>query len=267
MSPREKIISSSFDSFISGDTTVLHTPDGAPFVVCKSDKPFVNPTTPEDVTPEEINRQLNLDLGQRIVTRRNTTLLWIIDFMDKLFFQWWEKAFFNFWSEMVPLSFRRFITQFAWKCYFPIHKAILGKRTGLHPTQSYEYHAITTVMWWARFIAVTPQRMRFSLSQLYVIAPNDPPTSDRTTSIYEIPKFLRDDAVPPEQNEACTVKGLYIHRHNKHQATEKIIFWIYGGAYLAGDARGNSASADWIGSRCDLDVFIPSYYFISRGWF
>ncbi len=259
MSPRKKKLYSVFDSDVSeGDTSVLHTPDGAPYVICRSNTPFVNPTTPKDATPQDINHHLNLNLGQKFITRKNLTLLWIIDFLDKTFFRWWEKYFFHFWSEVVPLSFRRWITHTAWKIYLRLHKAILGKRTGLHPSQSYEYHAITTTMWWARFVAVTPQRMRFSLSQLYVIAPNEPPTSDRVTLIDERPEFWKDESPPPKQKDSSRVGGLYIHRHGKSETTEKIIFWIYGGAYLAGDARGNSAAADWMGSRCDMDVFIPN---------
>lgn len=257
MSPREKKIYSS-DSTTGSDTLVFHTPDGAPYVICKSDKPFVNPTTPADATPESINQELNLDLGQKIITRKNLVLLWLLNFLDQISFQWWEQLFFKVWSEVVPFSFRRALTHFGWKIYLKLHKAILGKRTGLHPSQSYEYHAITTVMWAARFFAVTPRRMRFSLSQLYVIAPNLPPSSDRVTKVSKRPDFLSDDMVPKEQENACTVEGWYIHRGNKSEAsTEKVIFWIYGGAYLAGDTRGNSSSADWIGERCGMDVFVP----------
>jgi monoterpene epsilon-lactone hydrolase len=257
MSPRGKKIYSTEDSNISKETSVFHTPDGAPIVVCNSDEEFINPTTPIDATPEEINNQLNLDLGQRFITRKNVTLLWIVDFLDKLCFQWWEMAFFKFWAEVVPLSFRRALTKIGWRFYVRLHKAFLGKSTGIHPSQSYEYHALTTIMWWARFIAVTPRRMRFSLSQLYAISPNPPPESDRITNICERPDFLDGEGAPNEQEHSCTVEGWYIHRHGKSHATERVIFWIYGGAYLAGDARGNSAAADWMGSRCDMDVFIP----------
>lgn len=258
MSPREKKEYSTQDSTVSKDTSVFHTPDGAPFVVCNSDAEFINPTTPADATPEKINSELNLDLGQRIITRKNLALLWIINFLDRLLFQWLEVPFFKFWSEVVPLSFRRALTHRSWRLYFRLHKALLGKSTGIHPSQSYEYHALTTVMWWARFIAVTPRRMRFSLSQLYAISPNPPPETDRITKFSERPEFLEGDASPKQQEHSCTVEGWYVHRHGKSQVTEKVIFWIYGGAYLAGDARGNSAAADWMGTRCDMDVFIPN---------
>lgn len=237
---------------------MFHTPDGAPFVVCKSKEKFINPTTPVDATPESINQELNLDLGQKVITRKNLTLLWIINLLDQLTFRWWEHLFFNFWSEIVPLSFRRALTHMGWKIFFKLHKTILAKRSGLHPSQSYEYHAITTAMWGARFFAATPPRMRFALSQLYVIAPNPPPPADRVTPISELPGFLNDEMVPKEQEQACRVSGLYLHRQKKNESpSDKVIFWIYGGAYLAGDARGNSSPADWIGQRCGMDVFIP----------
>lgn len=257
MSPREKKLYSTQDSNVTKDTLVFHTPDGAPFVVCNSEEAFRNPTTPMGATPEDINNQLNLDLGQRVVTRKHRVLLWTVNFIDKLTIQWWEVLFFKLWSEVVPISFRRALTHLGWRFYVRLHKALLGKSTGLHPSQSYEYHALTTIMWWARFIAVTPRRMRFSLSQLYVISPNPPPESDRITKFCERPVFLEGDATPKEQEHSCTVEGWYIHRHGKAQVTENVIFWIYGGAYLAGDIRGNSAAADWMGSRCDMDVFIP----------
>eukprot|EP00934_Nitzschia_sp_Nitz4_P001341 Nitzschia sp. Nitz4//scaffold170_size48074//24898//25737//NITZ4_007106-RA/size48074-processed-gene-0.13-mRNA-1//1//CDS//3329538643//1341//frame0 len=54
------------------------------------------------------------------------------------------------------------------------------------------------------------------------------------------------------------VKGWYIHRHSKLNPTDKVIFWLYGGAYLGGDVRGNSSTADWVASQVDMDVFIPN---------
>lgn len=112
-------------------------------------------------------------------------------------------------------------------------------------------------MWGARFIAVTPQRMRFSLSQLYVIAPNDPPPATRIIRIEEKPDFLLSAKIFKEQEGACIVRGCYIRRKEHAEPPREVIFWIYGGAYLAGDTRGNSAAADWMGLQCQQDVFVP----------
>lgn len=245
-------------SGMSADTTVHHTPDGAPFVVCKSERPFVNPTSAPGSTPEEINGQLNLNLGQTFLTRKNKTLLWIIDFLDRTFIRWWEKVVFYLWGEMIPLSFRRYLTRMGWKIFLSLHKAILGKRTGLHASQSFEYHALTTIMWGARFIAITPRRMRFSLSQLYVTAPNEPPANHRIMKIDTPVAIDSTYKIPERFEDSCNVKGWFIHRVGGSQATSKGIFWIYGGAYLAGDVRGNSSAADWMGSQCQVDVFIPN---------
>ena len=240
------------------DTSVFHTPDGAPYVVCRSERAFVNPTTPLGTTPQEVNLQLNLDLGQKILTRRNKVLLWIVNFLDQSLIQWWERLFFYLWGELVPLSFRRYVTHAGWKGFLAFHKAIFGKRTGLHPSQSFEYHALTTIMWGARFIACTPQRMRFSLSQLYVMAPNDPPSDDRITKIHVQSDLLSSGTLEKEHQDSCTVQGWYIHCVDKSRPTPNVIFWIYGGAYLAGDVRGNSAAADWMGHQCQVDVFVPN---------
>jgi acetyl esterase/lipase len=245
-------------SRISEGSSIFHTPDGAPFVICNSENSFLNPTTQPGITPEEINGQLNLDLGQKVLTRKNTVILWIVNFLDILLIRWWENAFFYIWGELVPFSFRRYLALGAWKVFVGVHKAIIGKRSGLHPSQSFEYHALTTIMWGARFIAVTPRRMRFSLSQLHVIAPNFPPSDDRVTRIEVQPDFLRADCMSKEFQDSSSVKGWHIYCKGKSQPSSNVIFWIYGGAYLAGDIRGNSAAADWMGSRCQVDVFIPN---------
>jgi monoterpene epsilon-lactone hydrolase len=267
MSPREELC----DAYSAREkdnneakTVVYHTPDGAPYVICKSSEPFVNPTTPRDAKPEEINAQLNLDLGQTIITRNNKTLLWIVNFLDQLLFQWWEGVFFLFWCEMVPLSLKRALCHGGWNVYFYLHKLLLGKRTGLHPSQSFEYHALTTLMWGFQFIAITPRRIRFSLSQIYVVTPNPAPEKERIEQVEEIPTLL-DVTISPEQKDHCTVKGWYIspritdEKDASTKHSRKIIFWIYGGAYLGGDVRGNSSSADWMGQRCQMDVFIPEF--------
>lgn len=72
-------------------TKVLHTSDGAPYVICESKGAFVNPTitTPQaggsgkatqqlrhGHCPARVVDQLNVDLGQKLITRNNRTLLW-----------------------------------------------------------------------------------------------------------------------------------------------------------------------------------------------
>eukprot|EP00566_Odontella_aurita_P024767 CAMPEP_0113578006 /NCGR_PEP_ID=MMETSP0015_2-20120614/29219_1 /TAXON_ID=2838 /ORGANISM="Odontella" /LENGTH=97 /DNA_ID=CAMNT_0000481719 /DNA_START=81 /DNA_END=371 /DNA_ORIENTATION=+ /assembly_acc=CAM_ASM_000160 len=73
----------------------------------------------------------------------------------------------------------------AWKVYYPVHKYLLGRRTGIHPDASHEYHALTTIMWWGNLFPVTVRRMRFSLSQLSVWHPPEayPPCLKRAAKV------------------------------------------------------------------------------------
>jgi epsilon-lactone hydrolase len=41
--------------------------------------------------------------------------------------------------------------------------------------------------------------------------------------------------------------------------TEYTLVWIYGGAFLSGDAHGNVGTADVLGQSCRMDVWIPDY--------
>lgn len=250
MAPREQILRGETVSE-TGKTVVLHTKDGAPYVICQSSEAFVNPTTPPGTKPEDVMKELNLDLGQTIVTRNNKPLLWVIKFLDGLCFEWWETVVFNLWRK-VPLWFRRAVTFGGWNIYFPLHKFLLGRRTGMHPSQSEEYHALTTLMWWARFFVITPRRMRFSLSQLYACTPNT--VQSRVENVED---QIMIDPTPEKQKDNCTVRGMYLHQAETR--TEKTIFWAVGGAYLGGDPLGNSSAADWVGNKCKMDVFVPDF--------
>jgi acetyl esterase/lipase len=264
----------------AGDTHVFATADGAPYVICNSSKPFVNPTTPPNMTPQEINSTLNLTLGvsPKILRHRSAvprTVLWIMELLDRLCVSWWEPYFMHFYAEIIPAAWKRCLIFRAWKYYLSFHRWLLHKKTGLHPSLSAEYHAITTLMWWGQFLVITPERIRFSLGQLYIIAPSDIPTCERVESISvnQTDNLQKEGVeIPQSAQEHCTVKGLFVHcKGDKYRdsvvneinnvakkKTRKIIFWIYGGAYLGGDCRGNITTADEFGKDCDMDgVFIP----------
>ena len=254
MSPQEQAIlqsESSSETEVGKKTKVLWTKDGAPYVICESSEAFVNPTTTPGTKPEDVLQRLNLDLGQKLITRNNKALLWVISFLDRLCFEWWETLFFELWKK-VPFVVRRGLTIRGWKIYLRLHRFLLGRRTGMHPSQSEEYHALSTFMWWGRFFKITPRRMRFSLSQLSVCAPN---------IVQSRVKYLEQRMVikqaPVAQQDYCTVRGMYLQQGEK--PTEKVLCWIYGGAYLAGDTLGNSAPADWVGKQCHMDVFLPEF--------
>jgi acetyl esterase/lipase len=248
-------------------TQVFYPDNGAPYIRCESTKAFVNPTLKPGMpsTPEDINRRLlNLDLGQSLITRYDNPqkLLWTIRFLDSLLVEWWEPFLF-FLLRAIPLSIKRAVTFGGWKLYFQLHKLLLGRRTGIHPSQSFEYHALTTVMWWSRFVAITPRRMRFSLSQLHVCSPNVVPSKsiqhieeNMLSSSSSSSSLLTNNNVPKRQTDHCTVRGLYLNKPN----ASTTIFWIYGGAYLAGDTHGNVAVADWVAEYCGgVNVFLPEF--------
>lgn len=51
----------------------------------------------------------------------------------------------------------------------------------------------------------------------------------------------------------------YIVQHNV-LPSKKVLLWLYGGAYLSGDSKGNLNFAEKIGQQCDcMDVFLPNY--------
>jgi monoterpene epsilon-lactone hydrolase len=244
---------------------VVATEDGAPYIVCTSSQPFVNPTTPSGATPEEINRQLNLHLGQSFITREKAWFaVKIIAFLDCLLIRWWEPLIFIL-LKLIPLSIRRALISKSWDVYFALHKRLLGRSTGLHPSQSLEYHALTTVLWWSRFVTPTVPRIRFSLSQLSACTRRYDNLADESP-VHVIDQVIDMEHVPSQERGHCRVKGLFIrtvgdksNTGNNGAASRPTIFWLYGGAFLAGDAAGNAAAAEHVGRQCNADVFIPDF--------
>ncbi|KAL7543596.1 hypothetical protein ACHAWF_007422 [Thalassiosira exigua] len=215
-----------------------------------------------------------------------------------------ENPLFRFWSERVPLRLRQRLTFAAWGMYLPIHKALIGRRTGLHRDASLEYHALTSVMWWGRLFPVTVKRMRMSLSLLHVWHPPDrfprwdsmtknaaPSPDDRSLvkptngaryglfgHLHEIyhrmtrkrtPTGFRDPSKELSEAE-LTVTGHYVQHSSR--PSKKVLLWIFGGAFLAGDGKGNLGVAEKVGMMCASeggtdgdgdgemrDVFVPDY--------
>jgi len=265
---------------------ICHTPDdGAPFVICQSKEPFVNPTTDNDtnLTIQERNETtLNLDLGlKNLLGPRSSPkmkwLLFLIACVDKVAFEWWESLFFNVWAKVVPLRVKRRLTFTAWSWYSKLHFLLLGRRTtGLHPSQSWEYHALTTIVWWCRFFPITPRRMRFSLSQLSSCTPHvvneafvEKIEEEQQETLPAAQSSHHDDGAP-HYHQHSTVRGLLL-RNPKHRcsssssessSSSSILFWIYGGAYLGGDAAGNAPAADYVGQTSAgifSHTFVPQF--------
>ena len=69
---------------------------------------------------------------------------------------------------------------------------------------------------------------------------------------------------PPTTNggaikaDPTNVTGYYIQHNSK--PSSKVILWLYGGAYLSGDSRGNLNFAEKIGQQCNyMDIFLCDY--------
>jgi len=212
-----------------------------------------------------------------------------------------ESPLFHLWSDYIPLRYKQKLTFVAWNIYLPLHTALLGRSTGVHKNVSYEYHALTTIMWWGRLFPTTIKRMRMSLSQLHVWHPADqypqwpPQTTMQSTTFYSNVIDSSSKSYTPsngskygirghltqiyhpmkQQTHALTdspttsatstsiedniVTGQYI-QHDINQPSQKVILWIYGGAFLAGDSIGNIGIAEKMGLICNnRDVFIPDY--------
>jgi len=250
------------------------------------------------------NEQLNLNLGLPVdlteLTRRdvNTAELSVVKRAIRVpvrimlhilhrFLSLVENPLFRFWSRRVPLKFRQQLTFVAWTIYLPIHKALIGRRSGLHPSVSLEYHALTSMMWWGRLFPITIKRIRMALSQLHVCHPCwaykdliKPASTDNkhltkrsngekhgiSGHVIEVYHQMQTKRTPTGFRESVwngkhdemIVTGHYIQQSS--HPSEKVILWIYGGAFLAGDSTGNLGIAEKVGLMSGgRDCFIPNY--------
>ena len=226
---------------------------------------------------------------------RSTTPSWILNaivLIDTLFVSWWLLHVLNAYHEKIPLAAKRKIIFTAWDWYVWIHDLVVCKRMGFYSdlsfytgqkdvvkkddcmnpdggdiaTMSDEFKALSTLMYPVQFYPLEVPLMRFSLSQLNSVSLKEVPLEESIERIECIAtdsddKFVALESHRDQQNES----GLYITNQNKSGMTnknfpQKIMFWIYGGAFLAGDAEGNLSLANEFMVDCDADaVFIPSY--------
>ena len=232
--------------------TVIHEGDhGIAHVKCTSRETFINPASPSGMTATEINATFQLNLGLPIPVE-HPTLRRCVALFNLICISWYESFLCQLWN-CIPLATRKTICFAAWAFYLPLHKLILGRTTGIHPAQSEEYHALTTILWWGRLFPVTIDRMRFSLGQLSVGTKNI-----ITSRVEPISHVMNDDNIQEKvSQQPHVVQGFYLHSGNKQ--TNKVVLWIYGGAYLSGDANGNISPAEQLGKKCGIDVFVPQY--------
>ncbi|GMI38395.1 hypothetical protein TeGR_g12360 [Tetraparma gracilis] len=160
-----------------------------------------------------------------------------------------ERPLFFTWK-MVPVSIRCGLAKYGWLGYLAVHKKLIGKATALHPSLSHEYAALTTLMWSARLIPMSLYRMRFGLNQIECNFPPD--------------KSLRKEKIS-ERNGA--VRGIYIHSQQNvsDEKDRKVLFWLYGGAFLAGDCVGNLGLAESVAKAVNCDVYLAEYTLFPEG--
>jgi len=268
-----------------------------PFEVPADDKETSNTNADADVTPRrktktrrlsavEVNETLNLNLGLPI-DPDNGQIRHFFRLLSNIF-SVFEDHLFAIVGRL-PLSFKQRITKFGWMIYFPLHKLLLGRRTGIHPDASYEYHALTTLMHWGRLFPVTIERMRFSLSQLSSVHPPEAyphclrayGTDSSRHQLSGRPKAVVKE-ISYDMKDTCklatgitdvgaegstVVTGLYV-QHDPKNPSEKVLFWLYGGAYLSGDSLGNVPIAQKFGQWTnDMDVFLPNYRLLPENSF
>jgi hypothetical protein len=211
----------------------------------------------------QVNKSLNLNLGLPFDPRKIVLMRKICQLLS-YFTEWVELLAFWGWKK-VPLVVRQKITMIAWTLYFPVHRVLLGRSTGIHRDVSPEYHALTTVMWWGNMFPITIRRMRMSLSQLHVCHPlkhangtvRHPPlsilpesTARQTYSCLDaavvtkisndmasVQKVTDGESSKKNQEDDAVVTGFFLQHHV--EPSEKVILWLYGGAFLSGDSEGN----------------------------
>lgn len=235
-----------------------HHGPSAKFIHCNSKSAYIPSHPPSNIVNESLHLHLGLPFEPRKVTILRNACKVLSDILE-LF----EVHLFSVWKAL-PLRFRQALTIYAWKIYFPIHRWTLSNKTGIHRDASLEYHALTSILYWGRLFPVSVRRMRMSLSQISVCHGRDayPIVSKSRNNSHveqiECPSRKEADSKLSLKKNDVAVQGYWIH--NKHsQANDKVLFYLYGGAYLSGDCEGNIPFATKLSEMCHTNVFLPSY--------
>jgi len=202
-----------------------------------------------------------------------------IELFDTLFVSWWIIGFLKAYDKMIPLSVKRKICSLAWEWYVSIHTLVVCEWMGFYADQSFYdtekqndaddarmsdgYKALSTLLYPCQFYPVDVPRIRFFLSQLNSVSVKELPPEEWVERLEGALPNTDGFDVPESQRNFQTVSGLYVTNRSKTQANggpKKVLFWIYGGAYLGGDAAGNLGMANEFMVDCEADsALIPSY--------
>jgi len=248
------------------------------FLHCKSKEPYDAYQHPNS-SPIAVKRNLNLHLGMPFDPRNVKSIRRICKLLSDLL-AFVETHLFRLF-EAVPLRLRQTFLMKVWSLYLPLHRSTLGNRTGIHKDASFEYHALTTIMYWGRLFPVSIRRIRYSLSMLSVWhGPDIYPkmhgygTKSLRSLIRESDGNVEKIKFDKHKNEVTLMKalsqresdrpvsGYYIHHENSSMSeskSKKVLFYLYGGAFLGGDAKGNVHFGTKLSQKCNMDVFIPQY--------
>ena len=261
------------------------------YLVCddpNNHSPFVNPREEARVP----TKKLEDSSSYRPWPCRSTTPQWILNliiFFDKVFVSWWIMEFLALYDMLIPLWLKRKVTFVGWGWYVGMHKLVC-KLMGFYSDRSFYtgcamdttigtllksddsltisdcFKALSTLLYPVQFYPISVPMIRFCLSQLNVISLKDVPSEDLVERIEKCPGDSDDNFVAPEtQRESQKVSGLYVTNPNMTESTnskspKKILFFIFGGAYLGGDAQGYLSFGNEFLIDCDADaLFLPSY--------
>eukprot|EP00928_Gymnodinium_smaydae_P047744 TRINITY_DN31889_c0_g1_i1.p1 TRINITY_DN31889_c0_g1~~TRINITY_DN31889_c0_g1_i1.p1 ORF type:complete len:441 (+),score=56.63 TRINITY_DN31889_c0_g1_i1:80-1402(+) len=144
--------------------------------------------------------------------------------------------------QKLPPSLKSAFVHLLWRGWLKAHKVLPARvvRRGLSDTWSLEAHAMQNVLWWVRLFPAPLWVTRFGLSQVSLTRP---PQDARKEWI----------AVSPE---TPAVKSLYIHTAPPTLKKPRVLFLIFGGAYLGGSVEGYTGLAEHYGKLMSCDVFI-----------
>lgn len=238
------------------------------FTHCNSKEPYEAYQHPYSC-PVKVNKSLNLHLGMPFNPRKVKSLRVLCKLLSDLLALVESHLFRVF--EAIPLRLRQTFLTKVWSLYLPLHRATLTDKTGIHRDASFEYHALTTVMYWGRLFPVTIRRIRYSLSMLPVYQGHGVyPKSSIKQSEIRVDKIhfdMNKNEGPlmkllSQRESVRHVSGYYVHNDNGDESSnksKKVIFYLYGGAFLGGDAKGNVPFGSKLSQKCNMDVFLPQY--------
>jgi len=114
---------------------------------------------------------------------------------------------------------------------------------GINKNMSIEAHLISIFMWPARILPLTVRRMRFGMANLAWLIPPD------------LDGVMEELIELPERG----VRGIWLHTAPKEVEDPPVFFWIFGGAFFAGDIEGNRGFAAHYARQLGADAFVVDY--------